>query len=77
MSGERLERLKAWIWPINAAFAALCLLLLVTSQTVSGRVFSMMLVVAQAFTIWFVRTAAARKDDVPPGPPDDGIAPGR
>jgi len=66
MSGERLAGIRAWVWPINAAFAALCLVLLVTSQTVSGRIFSMMLVVAQALVIWFVRTAARHDDEDAP-----------
>jgi hypothetical protein len=65
MSAERagIERVwghSVWSWRLQAVFALACLLLLVSSQTASGRIFAMMLLVAQAFASWCVAIARAR-----------------
>jgi hypothetical protein len=77
MRAERVWGHSAWSWRLQAVFAAACLVLLVSSHTASGRIFAMMLLVAQAFGSWCLALAGARTEarGRADRPDDDGAPP--
>lgn len=52
MADERIWGRSIWVWRAQAALVLACLFLLVLSQTVSGRVFMVMVIVSQFFLAW-------------------------
>lgn len=64
-----------WVWRAHALVATACLVLAVLSETLSGRAFPIMVIVAQAFLIaygWFKRREARQIRDQW-GIDDDGV----
>jgi cytochrome bd-type quinol oxidase subunit 2 len=49
VAGDRLWGHRVWLWYAQALLVGVYLLLLVTSRTESGRIFAVMLIVAQVF----------------------------
>jgi len=49
MRGERLWGCPIWVWYLQGAVLTAAVLLLIGSLTVSGRVFAVMLMIAQTF----------------------------
>jgi hypothetical protein len=49
MSGERVWGRRLWVWRAHALVAVACLVLALVSQTESGRIFPLMVIVAQLF----------------------------
>lgn len=62
---------RPWLWYAQALLVGVYLLLLVTSRTESGRIFAVMLIVAQAFMACYLYggwlRAQLRTPDAEPG----------
>jgi hypothetical protein len=75
VAGDRLWGHRPWVWYAQALLVGVDLLLLVTSRTESGRIFAVMLLVAQAFAACYLyggwlRTQLRTPDQDPVDPAD-------
>jgi hypothetical protein len=75
MTGDRLWGHRVWAWYAQALLVGVYLLLLVTSQTESGRIFAVMLIVAQAFVAGFMYVSWIRTQLRTPDDPDRHLPP--
>lgn len=75
MSRERVWGRPIWLWRVHALIAAACLVLAVVSQTESGRILPIMVIVALGFLAGYAylksREAKRIRDEW--GIDDDGV----
>lgn len=75
MSRERVWGRPIWLWRVHAVITAVCLVLAVVSQTESGRIFPIMVIVALGFLAGYAylksREAKRIRDEW--GIDDDGV----